>query len=378
LLTDHRFGVDAPFQLGVEEELLLVHPDSLALDPATERVLEEVSFADGRLKGEISHGMIELVTDVVPTAQDAVASLSHLRDEIQRTGVALLGSGLHPSAPLGAAVHRAGERYAQIGVDTRGLLRLTPHCGLHVHVGMPDPETAIKACNGMHRWIPLLQALSANSPFWYGRDSGLASARTVIAYSMPRSRSGIPRTFQDYADYVAATRRICGAADVRDYTMIWWDVRPHPRLGTLEVRCLDAQTSLDDVAGLAALTHCLAIHEANAPRPSPPLPELLAEASFCALRDGTAACFEFDGRRRQTREIARHALRIARSVATDLGAAPPLDGVERILANGNGADRQRAAWTAGGMPAVLRAVTIPRRSNRVSATAISLAGASGR
>jgi carboxylate-amine ligase len=230
----------------------------------------------------------------------------------------------------------------------------------------------------MQRWIPLLQALSANSPFWYGRDSGLASARTVISYSMSRSRSGIPRTFRDYADYAAATARICRAADVPDYTMIWWDVRPHPRLGTLEVRCLDAQTSLDDVAGLAALTHCLAVHEANAPPPSPPLPELLAEASFCALRDGIAAWFEFDGRRRPTREIARRALRIARSVAADLGAAPPLEGVERILANGTGADRQRAAWTAGGMPAVLRAVTIPRHSNRLRGTATPLAGAAQR
>jgi glutamate---cysteine ligase / carboxylate-amine ligase len=87
----------------------------------------------------------------------------------------LLGTGLHPTAPFGDVMHRDGLRYAAIGDDTRGLLRMTPHCGLHVHVGMPDAESAIRACNGMHRWIPLLLALSANSPSWHGRGSGLAT-----------------------------------------------------------------------------------------------------------------------------------------------------------------------------------------------------------
>ena len=328
-----------------------------------------------RIRGELSEGMIELVSDVVPSAHEAVEILSDLREEVLRTGVELLGSGLHPSAPFGAVVHRDGSRYAEIGADTRGLLRMTPHCGLHVHVGMPDPESAVRACNGMHRWIPLLQALSANSPFWHGRDSGLASARTVIAYSMPRSRSGIPRAFRDYADYLATAERICRAASVRDYTMIWWDVRPHPKFGTLEVRCLDAQTRLEDVEALAALTHCLVVHEATAAPPhSHPPSEVVAEASFCALRDGIAAWIEFDGRRRPIAEIAREALLLAHSAALEPESARALDGVERILAAGTGADRQRAAWATGGIPAVLRTVTIPRRKERMRVASAPLVG----
>jgi carboxylate-amine ligase len=349
------FGVGPPFLLGVEEELLLVDPQSLALTPVTERVLGDAADGPGRVKGEIAEGMIELVTDTVVGAADAANALGLLRERVRATGVGLLGAGLHPTAAFGEVAHRAGPRYAAIGEDTRGLLRMTPHCGLHVHVGLPDPETAIRACNGMQRWIPLLQALSANSPYWHGRDSGLASARTVISHSMPRSRSGLPRRFRDYADYLAIVERICRVAEVADYRTIWWDVRPHPGLGTLEVRCLDAQTNLDDVAGLVALTHGLVVHEATVAPPSRPLAqEVVAEASFRALRDGRDAWLDLDGTHRPVADIAAEALMIARAATCDERLAD----VERIVAEGNGADRQRAAHARGGMQAVLRAVAI--------------------
>src|SRR3954447_4040223 len=358
-LADHRFGSGVPFRLGVEEELLLVDPKSFALARATERVLGTAPPGPGHVRGEISDGMIELVTDPVHDTLQAAAMLARTRQSVRATGVGLLGTGLHPTAAFGDVVHRDRARYKAIGNDTRGLLRMTPHCGLHVHVGMPDPETAIHACNGMRRWIPLLQALSANSPFWHGRDSGLASARTVIAHSMPRSRSGTPRHFQDYADYVAMVDRICRAADVANYSMIWWDIRPHPRLGTLEVRCLDAQTSLRELAGLVALTHCLVVYEAIAPPPSPsPPPEVVAEASFRALRDGRHARLDLDGSQRSIAEITREALNLSHGVSRDEPYEHLLEHVERIVVDGNGADRQRAAHAIGGMPEVLRAVSI--------------------
>jgi carboxylate-amine ligase len=374
-VSDHRFGVDVPYRLGVEEELLLVDRQSFALAPATERVLATAPPGPGHVKGELSEGMIELVTDIVPGTPEAAAALARLRQRVCETGIGLLGAGLHPTAPFGDVTHRNAPRYAAIGDDTRGLLRMTPHCGLHVHVGMPDAETAIRACNGMRRWIPLLQAVSANSPFWHGRDSGLASARTVIAHSMPRSRSGTPPTFRDYDDYVAMVERICRVAEVQDYTMIWWDLRPNPRLGTLEVRCLDAQTSLHDLAGLVALTHCLAVYEAivTPPSPSPP-PEVIAEASFRALRDGRRARLDLDGAQRPVPEIAREALCTAHAVSHDERYQNLLQHVQRIVADGNGADRQRAAHAVGGMPAVLRAVTIDAQAAPVPGVAASPPG----
>src|SRR3954453_3573800 len=202
--------------------------------------------------------------------------------------VRLLGAGGHPTGRFGDVRLRDGGRYELIGDSMRALMRQTPHCGVHVHVGMPDGETAVRAANGMRAWIPLLQALGANSPFWYGRDSGLASARSVICNSFPRA--GIPRAFADYADYAVTVEELCLLGECEDYTFLWWDVRPHPRLGTLEIRALDAQSSLEDLAGLVALIHCLAVHEATtAPRGRGPSPEEVRELSFRACRDGLQA-----------------------------------------------------------------------------------------
>ena len=137
----------------------------------------------------------------------------------------------------------------------------TPVGGLHIHVGMPDAETAIRAFNGLRRHLPLLQALAANSPFRHGRDTGLASAREVTLRGWPRS--GAPRAMRDFEDFCATAGLLARAADVPDYTWFWWKLRPHPRLGTVEIRALDAQASLEDTAALVALTHCLARHAAE-------------------------------------------------------------------------------------------------------------------
>ena len=153
---------------------------------------------------------------------------------------------------------------------------------------MPDAETAIRAFNGLRRHLPLLQALGANSPFRHGRDTGLASAREVTMRGWPRS--GVPRAMRDFEDFCARARCCARAADVPDYTWFWWKLRPHPRLGTVEIRALDAQSSLDDVAALVALVHCLARDAATAAEPRPDLPaEILDEGAFRAARYGTAA-----------------------------------------------------------------------------------------
>ena len=181
------------------------------------------------------------------------------------TGVGLIGAGTHPRADEGDAEITDKERYERIR-DLLGDAVATPVAGLHIHIGMPDAETAIRAFNGMRRHLPLLQALGANSPFRHGRDTGLASAREVSVRGWPRS--GVPREMDGYEHFTETTRLLVQAADVPDYTWFWWKLRPHPRLGTVEVRALDAQSSLADVAALAALTHCLAREAACAePRP---------------------------------------------------------------------------------------------------------------
>ncbi len=192
----------------------------------------------------------------------------------------------------------------------------------------------------MRTWIPLLQALAANSPYWYGRDSGLASTRAVICNSFPRG--GVPRPFADYADFKATVDELCALGECPDYSYLWWDVRPHPNLGTLEIRACDAQSSLEDLAAIVALTHCLAVHEANEPSTGPG-PEALRELCFRATRDGLDARLALDGSLRPLREVAYRAIALAGAYAADLGCWDELMLVHRLLERGNGATRQRHA-----------------------------------
>jgi glutamate---cysteine ligase / carboxylate-amine ligase len=222
-----------------------------------------------------------------------------------------------------------------------------------VHVGMPDAETAIRACNGMRKWLPLLHALGANSPYWYGRDSGMASARSVIANAFPRS--GAPRRFRDYADFAATVADLRAVGDCPDYSLIWWDVRPHPRLGTLEIRVLDAQSSLDDLAALVALVHCLAVHEAtDDPADLDISPEALRSISFGAARDGLDARVLFEGTLVPVRHAATLALTLVGHQAIELGCWDELMHIQRMLEHGNGAQRQRRAARDGGIPEAVR------------------------
>jgi carboxylate-amine ligase len=242
-----------------------------------------------------------------------------------------------------------GERYERIGESMRGLLRRTPTAALHVHVGMGDREEAIRAFNAMRGFLPMLQGLAAHSPYWHGTDSGFATARAQLFRGYPRAL--VPPAFADWAAYVDWTAAWTAAAEVEDYTYLWWDLRPHPRLGTLELRAMDAQARVGAVAGLAALVHGLVIACAQGARvPAAPEGGALVESSFRAGRDGLEARIWWDDGLRPLREVAALALALARDALAD--PAPLLE-VERILAEGNGADRMRAAHARGGMDGML-------------------------
>ena len=208
----------------------------------------------------------------------------------------------------------------------------------------------------MRRHLPLLQALAANSPFRHSRDSGLASARDVTMRAW--ARSGVPRAMRDFEDFEASSARLARAADVEDYTWFWWKLRPHPRLGTVEIRALDAQTSLEELSGLVALAHCLAVHEATSD-PGPDMPaEILDEGSFRAGRYGTAAELpDADGDLTPVAELLNEALELARPHAAELGCEGELLVLPHLVESGGGAGRQRALHAIGGMGALLRGLT---------------------
>ena len=315
---------------------------------------ERLGEVDGTVERELHACQVELITDVCRTAGDAVGALQRMRRAVRATGAGLLGAGTHPSAAEGAAEITDKERYERIR-ELLGDAVADAVGGTHVHVGMPDPEAAIRAFNGLRRHVPLLQALAANSPFRHGRDTGLASAREVTMRGWPRT--GVPRAMRDFEDFCEGSARLARAADVPDYTWFWWKLRPHPRVGTVEVRALDAQTSLDDALCLVALVHCLAVHEATA-QPAPELPvEILEEGIFRAARWGVAARLpDADGRLRALPQVLGETVELVRGPAADLDYAAELDGLRRLVETGGGAGRQRGAHAIGGMGTLLRAL----------------------
>ena len=230
--------------------------------------------------------------------------------------------------------------------SVRALARREPTFALHVHVGLPDPEVAIRVANRMRVHLPLLLALSANSPFWQGRDTGLASARTPLFQAFPRV--GIPRAFADFGEWADIVDLLIRTDTMPDATYIWWDVRPQPRFGTIEVRIMDAQSGLDRVGPLVALVQSLARVEATeglAPDLAIHAQEVLDENRFLATRDGVHARFvdPVTAQRIDVAELLDTVIGVCAPHAQDLGCADELARVDRH----RGRRRRRAPAAAG-------------------------------
>jgi glutamate---cysteine ligase / carboxylate-amine ligase len=352
--TDDRweanFGVEAPFALGVEEELLLVDSENELLDGGS-AALRGVEPDEGDVGGELFKAMVEGRSEVSSNTSEAVAALRVVRRELLDSGVRIMGVGVHPNAAPGEADVYQTPRYALIEDSLQGVLR-TPICGQHIHVGMPDEETAVRAYNGIRTHVPLLNALAANSPFWFAEDSGLASSRTVIFRSYPRA--AMPPQFADFEQFCTVTRQVCAAGRLDDYTHIWWDVRIHPGLGTIEIRAADAQFSLRRVGALAALVHCLSRVEAERDQNGIPAREALAESSFQATRHGLdARLLDREGELVPARTLGRRCLQTAATVAGEFGCEHELEYVAAMLDEGSGASVQRRVHAAHGMRGLL-------------------------
>jgi glutamate---cysteine ligase / carboxylate-amine ligase len=352
-IPDVNFRASTDFALGIEEELLLVDPVTHALEHSAVEVLERFPALPPRgavACGETYSALVELVSPVCADVEEAVASLAAARQRLRGAGATAIGAGLHPAGEFGDVVHFPSRRYRLIADEMRGLLSRTPTCAVHIHVGMPDAEAAVRAFNGLRSHLPLLQALSANSPFWHGLDSGLASARAQVFRAFPTAE--IPATFASFDEYAGHVARLVAASGLPDYTFLWWDIRLQPVLGTVEVRMMDSQSSLDEVAGLAALVHALARHAVEDQGSSDDR-DVLMESSFRAARDGLEATLWYEGALRPVPEIAQETIQLARPYARELGCEAELEAVERMLADGNGAIRQRAAFERDGLAGVL-------------------------
>jgi glutamate---cysteine ligase / carboxylate-amine ligase len=347
--------------VGIEEEVMLLDPVSWMPASRSEEVLAALDpDLHGHTSAETHGSAVELATSPQPTVAAAVAQLTALRErlatEIEPLELAAAGAGTHPLATWEETEVSPGARYQFLYSSLRELARREPTFALHVHVGVPDAASAVRALNGVRERLPLLLALSANSPFWQGRDSGLASARIPVFQAFPRT--GSPRHFESYAEYVEAVDVLLRCDAIPEPTFLWWDARLQPALGTIEVRIMDAQTRVRDTAALVALVQALVRHEAlDGPQDGPPVsPEVIEENRFLAARDGMRAelVAPMEGRCLPVKMSLEHLLRECEPHAAALGCAEELSTVRRLAAR-PGYERQRAA--AGGpegLPGVLR------------------------
>ncbi len=354
-------GAEAPWTVGVEEEVMLLDPITWMPSSRSDAVLatldEDIA---GHTAAETHGSAVELATDPHETVGAAIDQLSELRHALsralERLGLAAAVAGTHPMASWEDTEVSPGARYQFLYASLRELARREPTFALHVHVAVPDPDSAIRALNGVRAHLPVLLAASANSPFWQGRDSGLASARTPIFQAFPRT--GPPRYFESYAEYVEAIDVLLRCDAFPEPTFLWWDVRLQPKLGTIEVRVMDAQTRLADTGALVALVQCLVRHEAlECAEPLPPMPpEVLGENRFLAARDGMNGTFVDPAHDRCVRagDVLAGLVRACTPHAEWLGCEHELAHVN-ALGHRPGATRQRelAAGPAA-LPGVLR------------------------
>jgi glutamate---cysteine ligase / carboxylate-amine ligase len=338
--------LDQPYALGVEEEVMLLDPSRWSLAQSGDRVLATLSHQLSPYASPETHAaVVGIATAIHPDVDGVAAELSllraRLRRELNSIGLTAAAAGTHPKTVSSETMVSGTARKRLVGRSMRALAWREPTMALHVHVGVPDPEDAVRVLNGLRRDIPILLALSANSPFSQGRDGGFASTRTVIFGAFPRT--GLPRQFVDYPDYVGALDELVVSKAVPDPSFVWWDIRLQPALGTVEVRVMDAQSTVREVAPLLALIQSLARLELDGDRPPvAPSADVLDENRFLAARDGMEAELIDPTTRRLTpaRELLDVLLADCRPHALELGCADALDRVRRLGA-ANGADRQR-------------------------------------
>ncbi len=332
---------------------MLLDPVSGSLAQSSDSVLARLSDElSAHVSPETHAAVVELKTGVHADVDGSVAELAALRrrlaGELDAMGLSAAAAGTHPRTVREETEVSGAERYRLVGDSLRSLARREPTMALHVHVGVAEPDDAIRLLNGLRQSVPVLLALSANSPFWQGRDAGFDSVRTMIFQAFPRT--GLPRQFASYADYVEAVDAVIAAGAVPDPSFFWWDVRPQPKFGTVEVRVMDAQSTIAEVTPLVALVQSLARLELEGDPPAPaPGAEVLAENRFLAARDGMDARLIDATTRRMVpvREVLDTLLARCRPHALALGCASMLERVE-MLAASNGAGRQRSFTAAHG------------------------------
>src|SRR5919112_5115970 len=344
------FGATAPYTVGVEEEFQLVDPRSRELTPAVGGVLA-AGNGTKLVTSELSQSCVEMLSPVYASVGELARELPGLRREVRdlaRSGGAeIVGAGAHPFSEPTEQPLTSGAHNLRVEEEMGWVARTQAIYGLHVHVAVPDGEAAIRAMNTLAGYVPLIVALSNNSPFWRGSDTRLGSTRIKVFEMFPRS--GLPPAFRSWEDFEDHIGALVAAGAIPDYSWCWWDARPHHKFGTVELRSPDVQTDASYTVALAALVQCLVARAGMEERP-PQDVVYNAENKWRAVRYGMDADF-YDfvaGRVIPARSMARGLVEELRPVARDLGCEEELCGVLEIAELATGAELQRAAHKRSG------------------------------
>ena len=357
-------GVQIPFHsserasLGVEWELQLIDPQTRELTSGATEILADITPAGldehPKAKHELLQSTIEIITGVCTTVAEAKADLAGTLAEVvaaaDRRGLSVMCAGSHPFTRWDTQQISPKERYAQLVERMQWLARRLHIFGVHVHVGVRSPEKIIPIVNALARYLPHFLALSASSPFWAGCDTGLASARTKVFEGMPTG--GLPHQLADWAEFEEYMDTLIRAGAIESVREVWWDVRPHPDFGTVELRVCDGLPTLDEIGAVAALAQCLVEKfdgEIDRGYTLPtPAEWVVRENKWRAVRYGLDAEIVVDeqGTVRPVREAITDLVEELAPTAKRLGCEAELADVRRVLASGGSAQRQRAVAAA--------------------------------
>ncbi|MGI8937193.1 MAG: glutamate--cysteine ligase [Iamia sp.] len=341
--------------VGIEVELEIVDRETGALASAASDILSEIGAAHPggvhpKAKHELFECTIEIITGICSTVAEGRADLQETLDEVtaaaDRRGLDLLCSGTHPFSRWEDQEVSPNPRYAQLIEEMQWMARRLAIFGVHVHVGIRSPEKAVAIANSLSVYIPHLLALSASSPYWEGRDTGLASSRSKVFEGLPTA--GLPAPLESWEEFEQLMETLVSSAAISTVREVWWDIRPHPDFGTVELRMCDGMPTLTEVAGIAALAQCLVTYFDTCIDEGTPLPRVrdwvLRQNKWRAGRHGLEAelIVDADGGVRPLRDAVRDLVVEVAPTADRLGCAEELEAIEAIVDGGASYERQRA------------------------------------
>ena len=344
---------DHVFTLGIEEEFQIIDPQTRALRSHIQEILADGKIVlKERLKPELHQSQVELDTDVCNDAREARRQVIDLRSELARLagqgGLKIASAGTHPFSHWMDQLITVDQRYTTIVNDMQQIARVCLIFGLHVHVGIPDREEAIDIMNQARYFLPHIYALSVNSPFWLGQNTGLKAYRQMIFERFPRT--GIPDAFESLSEYEDYLKLLVATNCIDNAKKIWWDIRLHPFFDTIEFRICDAQSRVDDTIALAALMQAIVVKLQKLRRDNVTFRNyprrLIDENRWRAARYGLDGKLIDFGRKCEMdeRDLLHEMLAFVATEMDELGNDAEMTHLERILRQGTGADRQLAVW----------------------------------